>query len=224
MAEIFSTVMRGYKKEEVTKYIADLSEQMQQLKSDLDAKEVLVDRLRREIAEAEAASAQPDEEQMEALRTEVREQVMAELEADFETRLATAKAELEAELVAVRAELEESVVKDSATEELERKAREYDECKDALADLMIQARRNADDIVAKAEGKAQMLIAKSEMEFSRLRTDFALLQQTVGNLRGEMQVCLDRAADHVAAFEQKIVDLQAEVEKTIGGHSDDTEI
>ena len=205
MAEIFNTVMRGYKKEEVTAYIADMSEQMQMLKNDLDRKDVELDRLNRELQESKTVVQQPDEEQIEALRAQIREELENELRAEYDAKLA----EKEAELKAQAAQKQEA-------SELERKAKEYDECKDALAELMIQARRNADDIVAKAETKAQMLRAKSELEFSQLSTSFAVLQQNIGNIRGELQVNMDKIADQFVCFEQKVSEIEAEVEKTIG--------
>ncbi len=206
MAEIFSTVLRGYKKEEVTSYIADLSEQMQLLKNDLDSKDVEIDRLKKELATMEEQPSVPDETEMEALRV----QIKAELEEEYAQKLAAKEAELQA------LNAEQPDVGD-----LERKAKEYDECKDALADLMIQARRNADDIVENAKAKAQMLQAKAEMEFAQLNTSFSLLLQNVGNVRSEIQVSLDNVSDQVAAFEQKIAEIQTEVEATIGSSSDE---
>lgn len=206
MAEIFSTVLRGYKKEEVTSYIADLSEQMQLLKNDLDSKDVEIDRLKKELATMEDQPSVPDETEMEALRV----QIKAELEEEYAQKLAAKEAELQA------LNAEQPDVGD-----LERKAKEYDECKDALADLMIQARRNADDIVENAKAKAQMLQAKAEMEFAQLNTSFSLLLQNVGNVRSEIQVSLDNVSDQVAAFEQKIAEIQTEVEATIGSSSEE---
>lgn len=205
MAEIFNTVMRGYKKEEVTAYIADMSEQMQMLKNDLDRKDVELDRLNRELQESKTVVQQPDEEQIEALRMQIREELENELRAEYDVKLAEKEAELK-EQAAQRQEVSE----------LERKAKEYDECKEALAELMIQARRNADDIVEKAQAKAQMLRAKSELEFSQLRTSFTVLQQNIGNIRSQLQENMDKIADQFVCFEQKVSEIETEVEKTIG--------
>ena len=200
MAEIFSTVMRGYKKEEVTSYIADLSDQLQMLKNDLDRKDIELDRLNKELDATRGTPAEPSAERIEAIREEVK----AELEAEFA-----------AKLVAKENELAEQREKSADISDLERKAREYDECKDTLAELMIQARKNADEIVEKAQAKANMLQAKAEMEFSQLNTSFAVLQQNVANVRGEIQISLDSVSDQVSAFEQKIADLQTDIEATI---------
>ena len=205
MAEIFNTVMRGYKNEEVTAYIADMSEHMQMLQNDLDRKDVELDRLNRELQESKTVVQQPDEEQIEALRMQIREELENELRAEYDVKLAEKEAELK-EQAAQRQEVSE----------LERKAKEYDECKEALAELMIQARRNADDIVEKAQAKAQMLRAKSELEFSQLRTSFTVLQQNIGNIRSQLQENMDIITDQFVCFEQKVSEIETEVEKTIG--------
>lgn len=203
--EIFKTVMKGYKKEEVTAYIADLSEQMQLLKNDLDRKDVEIDRLNKDLLEVTQKTAQPDEDQLQSLAAQIREEVEHQLRAEYDAKLEEKMAQREAQ-------------KDAANDlsEIERKAKEYDECKDALADLMIQARRNADDIVEKAEAKAQLLRTKSEAEYAQLSTQFALLQNNVGNIRSSLQINLDQIADQLDQFEQQLGELQNEVDKTVG--------
>ncbi len=200
--EIFKTVMKGYKKEEVTSYIADLSEQMQLLKNDLDRKDVEIDRLHKDLADAMENNVELGEEQMQALRAEIRQQVEEELRAENEAKMAE---------IAADAPMEKS----DDLSEVERKAKEYDECKDALADLMIQARRNADDIMEKAEAKAQMLRAKSEAQYAQLSTQFALLQNNVSNIRSALQINLDQIVDQLDQFEEQLGQLQTEVDRTV---------
>jgi hypothetical protein len=102
---------------------------------------------------------------------------------------------------------------------VQRKAKEYDECKDALADLMIQARKNADDIVAKAQAEASMLKVRSQAEFSQLGASFSALQQNVGNIKVDLKLKLDRISDQVDMFEEQLLALQEDVEQTIVGLS-----
>lgn len=203
-SEIFSTVLRGYKKEEVSEYIAGLSEQLEQLKQDLDRKELEIHRLSEEIKAVESAPKAPDEQQLAALRAEIEAEVEEKVRAEYETKLAEELAK-QAES-APQAELSET----------ERKAQEYDACRDALADLMIQARKNADEVVSKANAEAQMLRAKSEAEFVQLGAAFSVLQQSVGNIRLEFQKNLDMISEQVDAFEEKLFELQKEVEGTVG--------
>ena len=206
--EIFSTAMRGYKKDEVVSYIADLSDQMQQLKYDLDRKEVEIDRLNKEIQSLQAATAEPDEQAISALREEIRVELESAIRAEFEKKL------------------DEELAKrpDPVPDENERKAREYDACKDTLADLMIQARRNADDVVEKAKSEAQMLRAKSEAEFSQLGANFSALQQKVGSLRLDLQQNLDNISEQIDLFEEQLFGLQKDVDDTIAALHQETNI
>lgn len=203
--EIFSTVLRGYKKEEVVAYIEDMSNQLQQLKNDLDRKEVEIDRLNKELsAIQESEAARPDESDHERERAAIREELLGELEAEYEAKLAEQVAATEERIKAEQNDLE-----------IQRKAKEYDECKDALADLMIQARKNADDIVAKANAEAQMLRAKSYAEFSQLGSSFSVLQQNVGNIRIEFRRNLDKITEQIDSFEEQLFTLQNDVDQTI---------
>ena len=210
--EIFSTVLRGYKKEEVIGYIEDLNDQLQQLKTDLDRKEVEIDRLNKEIFDLHQLQEQQDEVSLEQERALMREEIEKELRAEFERKMDEQTALIEAK-----------VAKQKDDGELQRKAKEYDECKDALADLMIQARKNADDIVAKAQAEAAMLKSRSQAEFSQLGASFSVLQQNVGNIRIDLRQKLDKISEQVDMFEEQLGALQEDVEQTIVGLSGSAE-
>ena len=51
MSEVFKTEFRGYNKQQVTDYIMSLSSQLEELKADLDGKDVELSRLKAQIAE-----------------------------------------------------------------------------------------------------------------------------------------------------------------------------
>lgn len=206
--EIFSTVLRGYKKEEVIAYIEDMSAQLQQLKTELDKKEVELDRLNKEFNLLQESLAQPDEEAVAAEQAKIREEIENDLRAEYEAKLAQQAMEFEAK-----------ANEQLADSEAQRKAKEYDECKDTLAELMIQARRNADDIVAKANAEAQMLRSKSRAEFSQLGSGFSVLQQNVGNIRVEFRQNLDKITEQIDLFEEQLYALQNDVDQTISSLS-----
>ena len=213
MAEVFNTVIRGYKKEQVTAYIADLNEQMQLLKNDLDRKDVEIVRLQCELQEANDVEKEPNEDQLAEIRAQIREEIEAEIRAEYENKAAE---EVEVTEEATIEEAVEQVPVQTPMSELERKAREYDESKDVLAELLIQARKSADEIVGKAEAKAQFIRAQSEIEFSQLCNAFSLLQQNVGNIRGELQANMDQISDQFAYFEKTLANIEAEIDKTLG--------
>lgn len=210
--EIFSTVIRGYKKDEVAAYIEDLSDQLQQLKIDLDRKEVELDRITKELRSVQETTTRPDENLLADERAKIRDELEQEFRAEFEAKLAEQTALIE-----------EKAGNKSEDSEAQRKAKEYDECKDALAELMIQARRNADDIVNKAKAEAQMLRAKSQAEFSQLGTNFSVLQQNVGNIRVEFRQNIDKISEQFDLFEEQLFALQNDVEQTVISVSGDVE-
>ena len=55
MSEVFKTEFRGYNKQQVTDYIMSLSSQLEELKADLDGKDVELSRLKAQIAESEVS-------------------------------------------------------------------------------------------------------------------------------------------------------------------------
>ncbi len=201
--EIFSTVMRGYKKEEVAAYIASMSEQIQMLQNERDKSAAELHRLKAEIEELSNASS-TDESVNEELRTQIKEELEAQLREEYDAKLLQQKNELQTQLTSAQ-----------NNAELERKAKEYDECKDTLAELMIQARRNADEILSEAEAKAQMLRSKAEVEYSQLGANFALLQQRVNMIREELTSDVAEITDQFNVFDQKLSEIQSEVSKTM---------
>ncbi len=204
--EIFSTVLRGYKKEQVVAYIEQMSDQLQELKYDLDRKDVEIDRLNKEIASLQENAKQVDECQIE---NQLREKIEAELRAEFDAKLAEQATQIEMQ-----------ATESTEDSEVLRKAKEYDECKDALADLMIQARKNADEIVSRANAEAHLIRAKTEAEFSKLGVDFTVLQQNVGNIKGELRRNLDKIADQMDLFEEQLYSIQNDVDHMLDSLSD----
>ncbi len=197
--EIFKTVMRGYKKEEVVSYIADMSAQIENLKADLDKKDVELDRLQDELEQLNQVSSTPDEAAVE----EIRAQIKAEMEQEYQVKLEAALAEK-----AQKAEKEKELG------DIEKKAKEYDDCKETLASLMIEARKNAEDIIAKANMQAELLRAKSEAEYAGLCSNFAVLKQNVGGIRTELQQNLEKINEHIDAFDDQLTQLQKSVDKS----------
>lgn len=187
--EIFSTVFKGYKKEEVSVYIEEMSDQLQELKFDLDRKDVEIDRLKKEIAALQESNPQID-----------REAIEQELRAEYEAKISN---------------LEAKANETADDSELEKKAKEYDECKDVLAELMIQARKNADDIVSSANEKALLVRETTISEFSKLGTDFSALQKNVGYLKDELRRNLDKIADQMDVFDEQLYSLQNDIDRML---------
>lgn len=187
--EIFSTVLRGYKKEEVSAYIEEMSDQLQELKFNLDRREVEIDRLKKELADLKESNPQLD-----------REAIEQELRAEYEAKISN---------------LEAKANETADDSELEKKAKEYDECKDVLAELMIQARKNADDIVSSANEKALLVRETTISEFSKLGTDFSALQKNVGYLKDELRRNLDKIADQMDVFDEQLYSLQNDIDRML---------
>ncbi len=205
--EIFNTVLRGYKKEQVTAYIEQMSDQLQDLKYDLNRKEVEIDRLNKEIALLQENAQQFDNQSFE---DELRQKIEQELRIEYDKKLVEQTAK-------IKTEANESAENPEAL----RKAKEYDECKDALADLMIQARKNADEIVLKANSEAHLIRTKTEAEFSKLGVDFSVLQQNVGSIKGELRQNLDKIADLLDLFEERLYSIQNNVDHMIDTITDE---
>lgn len=224
--EIFKTVMKGYKKEDVIAYITDLSEQMQYLKDTADRKEVEITRLKKDLDEARAEIVQPDLDAIkEELRPEIEAEVTGKLRPEIETEVADKlRSEIDAELRAeyeqkLQKQLEEQAPALADDAELERKAKEYEECKGALAELMIQARQSADEIVGKAQAQFDMTKEKSASVLSQLVESFANLQQSVAGIRTEMESELDRISEHMENFEKNVAALHDDVDRTVNSIS-----
>ncbi len=205
--EIFNTVLRGYKKEQVSAYIEQMSDQLQDLKYDLNRKEVEIDRLNKEIASLQKNAQQID---TQALEDELRQKIEQELRVEYEAKLSEQTARIM-----------EEANEGSGDSDAVRKAKEYDECKDALADLMIQARRSADEIVSKANSEARLIRTKTEAEFSKLGVDFSVLQQNVGTIKGELRQSLDKIADQMDLFEERLYSIQNDVDHMLDSLSDE---
>lgn len=196
--EIFNTVLRGYKKEQVTAYIEQMNDQLQDLKYSFGRKEVEIDRLNKEITSLKKSAQKVDVQEIE---DEIRQKIEQELHAEYDAKLSEEIAKIK-----------EETSKVSEDSDAARKAKEYDECKDALAELMIQARRSADEIVLKANSEARLIRTKTEAEFSKLGVDFSVLQQNVGTIKGELRQSLDKIADQMDLFEERLYSIQNDVD------------
>ena len=198
--ETFKTVMRGYAKDEVVAYIADLNANIKSLTEESDRKEAQIARLTEEIEALKAEPSEPSEEQAASLRAEIEEELRASLQEEIEEK--------------VRAEYEKKAAEKEgeSVAELERKVKEYDEYRASLADLMIEARKNADEVVRKAREEADAIRRKTQLELADFVSEFGVLKQNIDLTKQDIQKNLDEAAAALSVFDQRLSVIQHDID------------
>ena len=169
--EIFKTAFKGYQKDEVVAYIENLNAQLMMLQNELnEAKSSLgiYEQERQETAMKQTPAEVDEEVLREKIMQEVISSMTEEIKAQAEEELRPVleqelRQKIESEIVAkyeeaVRAELSNRL-KDQAEEiaELRRRAQLYNENREVLAELMIQAKNDATGIIRDAEEYARAL-------------------------------------------------------------------
>ncbi len=201
--EIFSTVMRGYKKDEVVEYIANLNAQLQDLKEQLDKKEAELERARLEQKEV-------DETEKEAQTLQLKQQIETDLRAQMQLQM-------EEEVSRLVAQKTEEV---RAQSEMYRaKAEEYDAQRDAIAEIMLDARRNADEVMNRARTEAEAIRLSALARFDELGAAFSVMRSNMQVEKTDIHQRLEQIKIMLQSFDDKMEQMEKTIDSSKGEFS-----
>ncbi len=206
-SEIFKTVMKGYKKDEVLAYVDEMNWQMHALEKEAQRAKDECARVQEDLAALREKGAAPTEQQLAALRKEIREEIEQELRKEFDAALA----EKDGEILRLQTEKTEQS-EDGSLSELREKAREYDQYKDTLTSLLIDARKKADEILNEANSEAENIRLKAKLQFEDFTAGFGVLKQNIGATKSDIQKNLDDAAAALNVFDLRLATIQKSIE------------
>jgi cell division septum initiation protein DivIVA len=187
-SEIFKTEFKGYSKREVIEYISSLNSQMEQLKADLDRSESELEKCKAELAEKD--NVQPEES------------VSVGVDAIYAEAYEKAKSEFE------------SKNSDEDLEKLRTKARMYDEQKELIAEIVIKAKSDANDITNAAQQKANDLLTISYEKFEKACEDFVQMRKNIEAGKSELDARLAAVSHYLNDFSQYLNILEQDVKNT----------
>ncbi len=209
--EIFKTEFRGYKKSEVAEYILSLNTQMEALKAELDSAESQLAKYKQELDEtqtAEQSARELTDEEMEAIRATVREELELQLTKEI-------TASLEEKYKAV---IEQCVAEDKQKFEIYReKAEMYDSQKEILTELMIKAKSDATEIYADAEKKSNDLLTDTLDKYTKMHADFEEMKSNVLASKSELDSRIGSIQRYLNDFGQYLEFMLRDIEST-GDH------
>lgn len=233
-SEIFKTVFKGYSKDEVVAYIDNLNRQNAQLQKELNDAyarlEQMEDEQRDDLAEKNRM-----EENLEAIRTSMAEEMKEELTVQLRAGLAEElRPEIEKEMrrkveeemapkyeAAARSEITQRVQSQfGEVQELRRRAQLYDDNREVLADLMIKAKNDAAAIVQDAENHAKALREDAEQRYRLLISDYKVLKGNLLTARGEAVEKLNIALKNLDDFEKKFSCMDQDVANSVAHLND----
>ena len=201
MSEVFKTEFRGYDKQQVTDYIMSLSSQLEDLKSQIDGKDLELSRLRAKMAETEQTE-DAENALREKLYSEIEQEIRAKLESEIENKYKQSEQD---GIYVLREELDA----------LKEKAQIYDQQKEMLAELMIKARTDAADIYNQAEKRSEQLINETFEKLERLANDFKEMKKNVLVSKSEMDTRLTTIRHYLDDFTQYLDLAGSDIDNTL---------
>lgn len=201
MSEVFKTEFRGYDKQQVTDYIMSLSSQLEDLKSQIDGKDLELSRLRAKMAETEQTE-DAENALREKLYSEIEQEIRAKLESEIENKYKQSEQD---GIYVLREELDA----------LKEKAQIYDQQKEMLAELMIKARTDAADVYNQAEKRSEQLINETFEKLERLANDFKEMKKNVLVSKSEMDTRLTTIRHYLDDFTQYLDLAGSDIDNTL---------
>ena len=201
MSEVFKTEFRGYDKQQVTDYIMSLSSQLEDLKSQIDGKDLELSRLRAKMAETEQTE-DAENALREKLYSEIEQEIRAKLESEIENKYKQSEQD---GIYVLRDELDA----------LKEKAQIYDQQKEMLAELMIKARTDAADVYNQAEKRSEQLINETFEKLERLANDFKEMKKNVLVSKSEMDTRLTTIRHYLDDFTQYLDLAGSDIDNTL---------
>ena len=197
-SEIFKTVIKGYQKEEVIAYIEKLNRNAEELQKELEETRAKLLRLEEERGDEIALQKQTEEDQA-ALRESVAAEITPELRAQIEEQLRN-----EMQSGGAQAELDD----------VRRRAQLYDDNREILAELMIQAKNDAAQTIREAEVEAQKMREEADQRFRLLTSDYDLLKKNLMASKEEVASRLYGIIRQLDEFEQKFSCAEQDIYRT----------
>lgn len=198
--EVFTTVMRGYKKDEVLEYVANLNAQLVDLKEQLQKKEAELERAKAEQTQVSESEVQ---EREAALKAEIEATLRAEMELQKEQAVAAEVAE-KTEEMRLQAETYRT------------KAEEYDAQRSAIAEIMLEARRNADDVMNRARTEAEAIRLSALARFDELGAAFAVMRSNMQLEKSDIHQRLEQIKMMLQSFDDKMDQMEKTIDSSKG--------
>ena len=209
----FRSSVGGFNKQDVNEYILEINRRFNESREEYESQKVA---LKAKIGDLEAANSALNEE-ITAANTAL--QTAREDAASTDERLRAAEAEIEALRGQLEAIPESAFHEDPSDPDSEsRKAELYDKISSQVGDIMINASRNAEEIIRRAEETAEKMISEGENKISASKEHMRDVMRTViSNLNGDMrtstEACIREFRDYVEAITSSSKVLVADLEK-----------
>lgn len=194
----FKTAIKGYNRNEVVEYISELNRQMRDLQMQLEQKDTQISRLQEDLEALQRIEQKPCDDEIEQIRQEAVSQTAQEYEQKIN---------------ALREELEQLEKGTDYVAVLEKKATEYEQYKDSLTELMIQARKSADDLIKDAKREADEIRTRAQVQFGEFSAGFGALKENIGATKNDIQRNLDDAAAALNVFDMRLSMIQKNIDE-----------
>ena len=206
--EIFKTEFRGYSKKEVADYILSLNNQMESLKSELDNAESQLIKYQDELEDTKPAEQSPrelTEEELDAIRAEIKEQLEPQLTKEISEKLEEK----------YKAVIEQCVAEDKQKYEVYReKAEMYDSQKEIITELMIKAKSDATEMYSDAEKKSKNLLDETFDKYTKMQSDFEEMKSNVLASKTELDTKIANIQRYLNDFAQHLDFMLRDIEST----------
>ena len=206
--EIFKTEFRGYSKKEVADYILSLNNQMESLKSELDNAESQLIKYQDKLEDTKPAEQSPrelTEEELDAIRAEIKEQLEPQLTKEISEKLEEK----------YKAVIEQCVAEDKQKYEVYReKAEMYDSQKEIITELMIKAKSDATEMYSDAEKKSKNLLDETFDKYTKMQSDFEEMKSNVLASKTELDTKIANIQRYLNDFAQHLDFMLRDIEST----------
>ena len=200
MSEVFKTEFRGYNKQDVIDYIADLNAKITELKSQADRDELELSRIK---ADSEnKANSEADSELRKSIYAEAESDLREQLEREFEEKY---KQATHNGVFVLRDELDS----------LREKAALYDEQKEMLAELMIKAKTDAQEAYNAAQEKTHEIMSDTLDKLIRFENDYEEMKKNVLISKSEMDTRLTTIRHYLDDFTQYLDIASGDISNTV---------
>lgn len=219
--KLFKSALGGFNKNDVMQYINTLNTRLGQEQGNTAKLQAERDGLQAELTGATAAGEQAKEAfaQAEGQRDEAGAR-LADLDA-FSSQQKSAIIALQQELEEKKSLLEEKEKALSLAEEensllqkrcadYESRSRLYDSSAREIADVMVKARKDADEIVENANMDATLKRERADREIHRAVEDYSIFKNKMLSLKGEALSKLQEAIEQVEGMDGFLGDIEAE--------------
>ena len=201
-SQIFKTAFKGYDKNEVINYVTDINERINSMKNELYLKDSEISRLKDEISELNNSDGKGEvcQAEIDKIIEQTKNQTISELYEKIENEI---KEKYKA--------LADEKTKTESDDETYKKARAYDDSKDALAEILIKAQSDANLLVKDAKKEAELIMNSAYCDYEEFCNNFTAMKAKVLAFKDEISELLGKSLEETNKIEEKLLNAEANV-------------